>query len=250
MEHAARPVLLPELRVLRVVVGLRLLLGVQVVEVAEELVEPVHGRQVRVAVAQVVLAELAGGVALLLEQVGDGGRPVRYALRGARHADGEQAGAERVLAEDERSAARRAALLGVGVREQRPFLRDAVDVRRLVAHHAEVVGADVVDADVITPDHEDVGLLVRRLRRNDSTHQCRQNDEHGQTVAKEFFSYHGLSPFVACFVLHPRRYCSNANMRFQSFFMLMTVQPCFFASSYSAWVKAPTLVSGSPKAGP
>jgi hypothetical protein len=34
-------------------------------------------------------------------------------------------------------------------------------------------------------------------------------------------------------------------MRFQSFFMLMTVQPCFFASSYSAWVKVPTLVSGS-----
>ena len=26
-------------------------------------------------------------------------------------------------------------------------------------------------------------------------------------------------------------YCSNAKMRFQSFFMLMTVQPCFFASS-------------------
>jgi hypothetical protein len=42
---------------------LRLLLGVEVVEVAEELVEAVHGRQELVAVAQVVLAELAGGVA-------------------------------------------------------------------------------------------------------------------------------------------------------------------------------------------
>ena len=29
---------------------------------------------------------------------------------------------------------------------------------------------------------------------------------------------------------HPGRY-SNANMRFQSFFMLITVQPSFFASS-------------------
>ena len=65
VEHAARAVLLPELRILRVVVGLRLLLGVQVVEVAEELVEAVHGRQVLVAVAEVVLAELAGDVALL-----------------------------------------------------------------------------------------------------------------------------------------------------------------------------------------
>src|SRR6516225_9823369 len=38
-------------------------------------------------------------------------------------------------------------------------------------------------------------------------------------------------------------YSSKAKMRFQSFFMLMTTQPCFAASSYSAWVKVPTLVS-------
>jgi hypothetical protein len=34
---------------------------------------------------------------------------------------------------------------------------------------------------------------------------------------------------------------SNAKMRLQSFFMLITVQPFCFASSYSAWVKVPTL---------
>ena len=33
---------------------------------------------------------------------------------------------------------------------------------------------------------------------------------------------------------------SNAKMRCQSFFMLITVQPSFFASAYSACVKAPT----------
>jgi hypothetical protein len=44
-------------------------------------------------------------------------------------------------------------------------------------------------------------------------------------------------------------YGSNTNTRFQSFFMLMTVQPSCFASSYSAWVKVPTLVSGNPWAG-
>jgi hypothetical protein len=65
-----------ELRILGVVVGLRLFLGVQVVEVAEELVEAVVGGQVLVLVAQVVLAELAGGVAVRLEEVGDGRRPV------------------------------------------------------------------------------------------------------------------------------------------------------------------------------
>ena len=64
VEDAARAELLLERRVLRVVLVLRLLLGVEVVEVAEELVEAVHGGQELVAVAEVVLAELAGGVAL------------------------------------------------------------------------------------------------------------------------------------------------------------------------------------------
>ena len=41
LEHAARAELLAELRVLRIVGILRLLLGVEVVEVAEELVEAV-----------------------------------------------------------------------------------------------------------------------------------------------------------------------------------------------------------------
>ena len=81
MQHAARPKRLPEFGILRVIVGLGLLLGIEVVEVAEELVEPMHGRQVSVVVAQVVLAELACGVALHLEQVGDRRRPVGDALR-------------------------------------------------------------------------------------------------------------------------------------------------------------------------
>jgi hypothetical protein len=62
VDHAARAVLLLELRILRVVVALGLLFGIQVIKVAEELVEAVRGGQVLVAVAQVVLAELAGRV--------------------------------------------------------------------------------------------------------------------------------------------------------------------------------------------
>ena len=55
------------------VVGvLGLFLGVEVVQVPEELVEPVHRRQVLVAVAEVVLAELAGGVPERLQELGDG----------------------------------------------------------------------------------------------------------------------------------------------------------------------------------
>ena len=45
-------------------------------------------------------------------------------------------------------------------------------------------------------------------------------------------------------------YFSKAKIRFQSSFMLMITHPSFFASSYSAWEKAPTLVSGRPAAGP
>ena len=58
------------------VVGmLGLVLSVEVVEVAEELVKAVHGGQELVAVAEVVLAELAGHVAERLQEVGDGRDP-------------------------------------------------------------------------------------------------------------------------------------------------------------------------------
>ena len=75
VQHAAGPVLLLELgEVLRVriVHFLGFLLGVQVIQVAEELVEAVHGRQVLVAITEVVLAELAGAIAERLERLGDG----------------------------------------------------------------------------------------------------------------------------------------------------------------------------------
>src|SRR5262245_51790338 len=39
---------------------------------------------------------------------------------------------------------------------------------------------------------------------------------------------------------------SNAKIRFRSFFMLIMVQAFFFASSNSAGVKVPTLVTGKP----
>ena len=66
VDHAAGAEVLAEVREVllgRVVVELGLLLGVEVVEVAEELVEAVHRGQELVAVAEVVLAELPGGVA-------------------------------------------------------------------------------------------------------------------------------------------------------------------------------------------
>jgi hypothetical protein len=65
VQHAARPEHLAELRVLGVVGHLRLFLGIEVVQVAEELVEAVDRGQELVEIAQVVLAELARGVAAI-----------------------------------------------------------------------------------------------------------------------------------------------------------------------------------------
>ena len=65
-QHAARAELGEVGGVLRIVRQFRLLLGVEMVEIAEELVEAVHGRQRLVAVADMVLAELSGGVAEIL----------------------------------------------------------------------------------------------------------------------------------------------------------------------------------------
>jgi len=101
VQHPARAILLFELRIFRVVIGLRFLLRIKVVKVAEELVEAVHRRQVFVLVAQVILAELAGSVALLLQEITDGRRPIGDTVRRAGHADGQQPRAEWMLTKDE-----------------------------------------------------------------------------------------------------------------------------------------------------
>src|SRR5262249_3826345 len=57
-------------------------------------------------------------------------------------------------------AARCATLLAVPVGEQRAFPGNAVDVGSAVAHNAKVVGAEVEPSDVISPDDQDVRLLL------------------------------------------------------------------------------------------
>jgi hypothetical protein len=124
VDHAARAEVLLELRVLRVVLVLRLFLGVEVVEIAEELIEAVSGGQELVAIAEVVLAELSRGVALRLQQFGDRRILLLQSLGRARQTDLGEAGAERRLAGEERRLPRRAALLAVVVGEERSFVRD------------------------------------------------------------------------------------------------------------------------------
>ena len=56
--------------------------------------------------------------------------------------------------------------LSVPARKHRAFLADTIDVWRPITHVAAVVDAGVIPADVIAPDHENVGLL--RFREDGS----------------------------------------------------------------------------------
>src|SRR5262249_54135360 len=125
---------------------------VQVIEVAEELVETVRGGQELVPIAQVILAELAADVAERLQHVGD-----RRVLRlkpeiGTGEAYFRQAGPDRRLASNECRTAGGAALLPVPVCEVATLLRNPVDVRGAIPHDPVVVHADVEPPDVVPPD--------------------------------------------------------------------------------------------------
>ena len=99
----------------------RVLHGVEVVQVAEELIEAMDRRQELVEVAQVVLAELPGGVTHRLECGGDGHRLCRDADRRTGLAHCGQPGADGQLASDEVGATGRATRFRIIVGEAHPF---------------------------------------------------------------------------------------------------------------------------------
>jgi hypothetical protein len=90
---------------------------------------------------------------------------VRHAHVGSGLTHGREASAERYFASDEIGATRRAAGLGVIVGKQQALRGELVEVWSFTGHHTAVVGPDVEPADVIAHDDEDIGFLVRRLRR-------------------------------------------------------------------------------------
>ena len=141
------------------------MLGVEMVERAEELVETVRGGQGFIGVAEMVFAELRSHVALRLEQLGDGHITRLQALFRTRQANLEQPSAESTLAGDERGPSGGATLLAIPIREEGALFRESVNVRRLVAHHALIVSANVPVTDVVSPEDEDVWLLRGQRRR-------------------------------------------------------------------------------------
>src|SRR5262249_31487182 len=113
--------------------------------------------------------------------------------RAARKLRRNHSSAQRMHAGEERIAAGGAALLGIIVHEDRAFVADAVDVRRLTDHQAAVVDAWLHPADVVAHDEQDVGLLLllRRRRRGCGD---RGRDHRERTEPEALGDAHGLSP--------------------------------------------------------
>src|SRR5262249_42538414 len=122
VHHAARPILRTESWVFWIVRQLRLFFGVQMVEIAVELIEAVHRGKELVSVAKMVLAELPGRVAERLEQRGDRWVFLLQPQCGAGQAHLGHTCPKSRLAGDERCATGGATLLTVIIREHHAFL--------------------------------------------------------------------------------------------------------------------------------
>ena len=167
----ARTELFPESADLRVVALVRLFHGVEVVENSIEFVEAVHCREVLVAVAEMVFADLRAGVTHRLEQLGDGRIFILQALLGCGSPTLET-GAKGGLTKDEGGASSGAGLLAVVVGEECAFAGDAVDVRGASAHHTAVISADIPGADIVGHDDDDVGFLGLRVCADGGACRC------------------------------------------------------------------------------
>ena len=163
VDQAARTVSVVVFLVDRERVPVRIGHRVEVVQISEELIEAVHGREILVQVTEVVLAELPGGIALCLQGGGERHGLRRYADVGPSLTYGRQSSADRQFAGDEVRPTRRATGFGIVVGEPHPFGRKPVEVRRLPRHNALVICADVKPADIITHDDNNVRspLLLR-----------------------------------------------------------------------------------------
>jgi hypothetical protein len=149
-------------RILGIIRQLGLFLGVQMIEIAEELIEAIHGRQRLVTVAHVVLAKLSRGVAEVLEQAANGRIELVHAHWGAGKADLGQASADPVLPRQKGGAPGGAGLLAIVMLELDALTGDPIDARSFITHQPIRVGADIGDADIIAPNDEDIWLTSGR----------------------------------------------------------------------------------------
>ena len=162
MHQIARPIFVDP--ILWIVEPVRIGHGVEVIQITKEFIEAVQRRQVFVQVAEMVFPKLSRGVAHRLQYQRCCHGLVRHADVGASLADRRKARAQRDLPGDEVGAAGGAARFRVVVGEAHAIGGELVEIRRLAGHDALVIGADIVHADVVTHDDDNVGLLLL-LRR-------------------------------------------------------------------------------------
>jgi hypothetical protein len=110
----------------------------------------------------VVLAELAGVVALIEQELGERWRAGAQIRNGTRQLRQDHARAVRMHSGKEGGAPGGATRLRVVVHEHAAFAREAIDVRCFSDHQAAMITTRLHPADVITHDKKDVGLLVLR----------------------------------------------------------------------------------------
>src|SRR5712692_4366983 len=99
-------------------------------------------------IAEMVLAELAGGVAEVQQELGEARRAGPQVGRAARQLRRDHARAQRLHASDEGVAPSRATLLGVVVHELAAFLGDTVDIWCFPDHQAAMITTRLHPADV------------------------------------------------------------------------------------------------------
>lgn len=86
---------------------------------------------------------------------------------------------------DEGRPPRRTALIGVIVGKAHPLVGNAIDIGCAVAHDPVAICTDIRYANVVNPEHQDVGFVGRQSdRRSDHNAQsaCDSNDESGNSM--------------------------------------------------------------------
>ena len=161
--------------------------GVEVIQVAPVFLEAVRGRQCFKMIAEVILAELAGRVAEVQQELGDRRRARAQPGRTAWQLRRDHAGAQRVHAGEEGIAPGGAALLGVIRHEDCALVADTIDVGRLAHHETAVIDGRLHPADVVTHDEQDVGFLLRERRHRRQGHGA---DEREHANPRSSFAAH------------------------------------------------------------
>ena len=133
------------------------------IKISEPFIEAMDGWQKLVAIAQMILPKLCGGVSLTFEYLGECWVFFLDPLRRTRNTDRRHPCPDRQLPHKEGRAARRTTGLAIVVCKKSSFLCNSVDVG-CSAHHPVRVSTDIPGADVVTKDDNNVGLLLRAER--------------------------------------------------------------------------------------